>query len=195
MKHFSRLLFLSGALLLAACSSSPETSIGNEIRNPLTASRYGDELADTMANLVITKDSIVDQPGMKDIIDKEIKRGTDLANAARRMQGEGMQGELISMKAEVAGHALLSGDTLYLSPDFTTKPGSDLHLYLTTVVDPRDQTFPDTTAKDLGVIQSAYGAQTYAVTGVKNGELFRTLVLWDKSLSRLYGFAQLSKSQ
>jgi hypothetical protein len=83
---------------------------------------------------------------------------------------------------------------LYLSSDFVSKPGTNLHVYLTTVVDPRDGSFPDPTAIDLGAIQTVYGAQQFAVPKQEKPELLRTFVLWDKGFNRLYGFAQLTKT-
>jgi hypothetical protein len=169
------------------------TSIDQENRNPLTASRYGDDLADTMANLVIQNDPIIKEPGMRQIIDQEIARGKSIAVGAREQTDQGAKGALIPIKESVTGNVLLLQDTLNFSSDFETKPGPDLHVYLTTVVDPRDKAFPDATAVDLGPIQSAYGAKQYALPGKTDPGVLRTLVLFDRTLKRIYGFAQLSK--
>jgi len=69
-----------------------------------------------------------------------------------------------------------------------------LHVYLTNAVDPRDVAFPDPSAKDIGLIASPYGAQSYALA-LTPDELkkYRTVVLLDRELNRIYGFAQLSK--
>ncbi|MBI1934776.1 hypothetical protein HYS30_03875, partial [Candidatus Peregrinibacteria bacterium] len=93
----------------------------------------------------------------------------------------------------VRGMALLSGNTLYLSPDFEGTPGISLHLFLTTVVDPRDVKFPDADVVDLGPLKSAYGAQAFPATLPLNPILYRTAVLWDTALERLIAFAQLSE--
>ena len=180
-------------LLLGACGAN-STSIARENLNPLTASRYGDELADTMANLIINGDPVAEDETMKSIIQSEIARGKQIAEDARAIQNAGMMGALIPITTDTFGYGLFVENMLYLSSDFSVKPGAKLHVYLTTVVDPRDVEFPDATAIDLGVIQSTYGAQQYAVPTQSDPKLLRTLVLWDKTLKRIHGFAQLSKA-
>ena len=183
-------------LSLAACGQQTQkTSIENENMNPLTASRYGDELADTMANLVIQKDPLSLKADTRAVIDQKISMGKKLGEDARKLQAEGMMGQIIQIKEEVSGYVLYLNDMLFLSSDFLTKPGPNLHVYLTQTVDPRDGTFPDKTAIDLGAVQNIYGAQTYAVPHQEDPKLYRTFVLWDKTFSRLYGFAQLAKGQ
>lgn len=177
---------------LAACSGS-QTSITRENRNPLTASRYGDELADTMANLVIANDPILKDAAIKATVEEQITLGKQIGAEARAKQAEGMQGTLIPVTAEALGYVLYVDDTLYLSSDFQAKPGAALHAYMTVVVDPRDGTFPDATAIDLGSLQSVYGAQQYDVPHQENPMLYRTFVLYDAKLKRIEAFAQLSK--
>ncbi len=184
---------LSIALALSACSSPTVTLIEKENMNPITASRYGDELADMMANLVIKNDPVIQKPGMRALIDKEIQYGKNIGDEARSLQERGMKGGIIALAADTQGLVLSIDDMLYLSSDFFVKPGPDLHAYLTTVVDPRDVSFPDKTAIDLGVIQNVYGASQYVVPHQKDPALLRTFVLFDKKLSLLYGFSQLSK--
>lgn len=185
-------LILGMTLVLSACGGL-QTSIDRENMNPLAASRYGDELADTMANLIINNDPILQDVDMKSIVDAQIRLGKEIGQSARDKQSQGMQGAIIPVKADASGYVLYVDDTLYLSSDFQTKPGASLHAYMTTAVDPRDVTFPDATAIDLGVIQSAYGAQQYDVPPQKNPTLYRTFVLYDVRLKMIYGFAQLSK--
>ena len=192
MRPTTILSILGLTLVLAACSSTSGTSISKENMNPLTASRYGDELADTMANMIIASGASI-KPSMLDIINQQIARGKTLASDARATQARGMMGALIASGADTGGYGLYVDDALYLSSDFFSKPGPSLHVYLTTVVDPRDAAFPDATAIDLGEIQNNYGAQQYPVPHQEKPELLRTLVLWDTAVHRLYGFAQLSK--
>ena len=97
------------------------------------------------------------------------------------------------MEEYARGTALLTGNTLYLSPDFEGTPGLSLHLFLTTAVDPRDVEFPDADAIDLGPLKSAYGAQEFAANLPLNQVLYRTVILWDAALERLVSFAQLSE--
>ncbi len=195
MKHSP--LVLSAAFLatlsLSACGSQAGTTIAEENQNPLVASRYGDELADSMANLVIQNDEIIKDPIARSAIDAQITFGKQLGTDARQVQAQGMKGTLIPIKMEMAGDALYVSDMLFLASDFSTKPGPELHVLLSTAVDPRDIAFPDPSVIDLGVIQSIYGAQQYRVPHQKNPMLYRTLVLFDRKLSRIYGFAQLSK--
>ena len=51
--------------------------------------------------------------------------------------------------------------------------------------------FPDETAVDLGRLESAYGAQHYAVPPLDYANQLRTAVLYDRELKRIHGFAQL----
>ncbi len=189
MKHHLPLLLC--AVFFAGCASAGTTSISQQNENPLTASRYGDELADTMAGIVISQDPIATDPAMRKLIDAGIAQGKQLSAVARQDQKTGITGQLFSVKQDAAGYALLIQNTLYLSSDFITDPGLDLHLYLTKTVDPREGQFPDDNAVDLGEIQSIYGAQKYTVPGETDG--LRTVVIWDTRLKRLYGFGQLSK--
>ncbi len=183
---------IAATTLLSACGYSA-TSIDQQNQNPLVASRYGDELADTMANLVIQNDPVTKEPGMQQIIEKEIARGKSIGINAREAQAQGTKGQIIALKESVIGSVLLLSDTLYFSSDFEVNPGPDLHVYLTTIVDPRDDAFPDATALDLGTVQSSYGAQQYQVASSIDPVKMRTLVVFDKTLKRIYGFAQLSK--
>lgn len=173
-------------LALTACQA-------NSSGNPLTDSRYGDELADTLANLIIQNDPITKDPTMLQMIKENIAKAKDMGNNARDMMADGMQGAIIAIKEDVVGYVIALNQTLYLSSEFTSKPGLDLHVYLTETVDPRDGVFPDPTAIDLGALQSPYGGQTYAIMSKKDPKLLRTFVLYDRTLKRIYGFAQLSK--
>ncbi|OGJ61328.1 hypothetical protein A3A67_05085 [Candidatus Peribacteria bacterium RIFCSPLOWO2_01_FULL_51_18] len=194
-KQYFLVLPLILSIMLAGCRSGiTNTDIDKQNQNPLTASRYGDELAYTMADLVIQNDPIATNPKIRAIIDREIARGKETANTGRELTAQGMNGAIIPIKEEVIGFALYLNDILYFSSEFYSKPGPSLHVFLTTIVDPRDAaTFPDSTTLDLGLLKAAYGPQEYEVPGQSNPELYRTLVLWDTELNRLYAFAQLSK--
>lgn len=181
-----------GSCFLVACNSGT-TSIAEQNRNPLTASRYGDELADSLANLIINDSPVIKEPGMQDLVTKEIARAKEIAADARILQREGMMGVLIPVDGQTTGYALYLDDILYFSSDFEIKPRLSIHVYLTTTVDPRDAAFPDPTAIDLGMLQTTYGAQKYAVPRQDESELLRTLVLWDETLKQIVGFAQLAR--
>lgn len=185
-------ILLSAALIFSACSKPTYTSIDQENRNPLVASRYGDELASVLADLIIRENPIVQKEGMKERIQKEIEDAKNLAQAGRERYEGAMMGPILMMQMEGVGYVAYKDDTLFISSDFFTKPGPNLHVYLTSAVDPREGEFPDETAIDLGVIQTTYGAQEYAVPPQEDPTTLRTFVLWDKSLGILYSFAQLS---
>lgn len=175
-------------VLLAGCAPGD-----SKLENPLTASRYGDELADTMANFIISEDSAVKNEAMRRLIEKEIGRGKSIATEAREIQANGWAGGFVGVRADVRGYVLYLPDTIYISPDFETEPGPALRLYLTTVVDPRDAEFPDATSVDVGPLKSAYGAQEYRVPAQKEEGKLRTFVLYDTRLKMIYGFAQIVK--
>lgn len=179
-------------LALSACTPVG-TSIQRENENPYAASRYGDELADAMANIIIRDEPDAKDPAKRAIVDREIDKAKQLGNDARSIIARGMKGRMIAVKEEPEGEALYVDDMLYLSTDFFTRPGPNLHVYLTTAVDPRDVTFPDEPALDLGVLQKTFGPQSYSVPKQDKPELYRTFVLYDLDLKRIYGFAQLSK--
>lgn len=182
-------LIVSGLLVTLSLSACQ----GQKSGNPLTDSRYGDELADTLANLIIQSDPLTKDPTMLQMINDNIAKAKDMGNSARDLMSEGMQGAIIALTQDVVGYVLTLDGTLYISSEFTTDPGLDLHVYLSEAVDPRDAHFPDPTAVDLGKLQSPYGAQSYTIASKKSPELLRTFVLYDRTLKRLYGFAQLSK--
>lgn len=186
-------LLLVVTLLFSACSTTQRTSIEEQNENPLVAARYGEELADNLANLIIQKDRVVSDAVSLQMIQEEIVRAKAIVARAEAIQKDGMRGAIIGIGADVQGHALTLDGRLYLSSDFYVEPGVDLHIYLSQAVDPRDQIFPDPSAIDLGEIQSVYGAQAYDISTRESPELYRTIVLWDRSLKRLWAFGQLSK--
>lgn len=181
-------LFL--ATFLVGCTSTV-TTIERENRNPLTAQRYGEELADTLANLIIQQDDIAKNPANVARIQAAIADAKEIADDAARRLNDGVQGAFLQMQSSVEGYAFYHGDTLYFSPDFYVKPGIDLRVMLTEAVDPREGVFPDASAIDLGPIQRIEGAQVYHVSGVENPQKILSVVLWERSLGLLYSFAQL----
>lgn len=184
------------SLLLIGCTSTattPKATLEQELKNPLVAARYGDMLADTLANLIITKSKTADKPETRAAIDSGIERGKTLGSDARAQIAMGTKGTFVSDTLQILGFVLFLKNHVYLSSEFDVNPGPDLHLYLTQVNDPRDIAFPDAKAIDLGELSSAYGAQTFDVPTLDKPEQYRTAVLWDKKLKLLYGFSQLSK--
>ncbi len=179
-------IFFTG-ILFTACMH------GGSSDNPLVESRRAEGLADTLANLIIQKDPITKEKGMIEKINNEIAATKTHLIEVQEQMSTGFRGAILSIQEDAHGYVLYLDDTLYFSSDFDADPGINLHAYLTTSVDPREGKFPDTTALDLGKMSIPYGAQSFAVPHQKRPELYRTFVLFDITLKRLYGFAQLSR--
>lgn len=202
MKTFP--LPLPALILLAACARGPAVSDETAalLQNPLYAEYYQEDLVDYLVSLEIQNDPLTQQEETREMLDEARQHAIGLAREATQKQTQGRGGRIISDSELSRGEALLLEDTLYLGPDFDTVPGLELHLFLSTVVDPRDGVFPDPSATDIGQIQTAYGAQTYAVpaapssgTGSAAALPWRTLALYDVQLQRLFGFVQLQMRQ
>lgn len=192
MKNF-RLSALAALLFLAACSGSTgSASLDQKLQNPLYAQRYYEDLVTHMVSLQVHNDPILKNDHAKTVIDQTRIHGVQLAQDAAKKKDDGKRGAWQSDGGEVEGTTLLINDTLYIGPDFLMQPGPSVHLFITNMNDPRQGTFPDTTAIDLGVIQDPYGAQTFTLPkrDATAPEL-RTLVLYDTQLQKILGFAQL----
>ena len=150
-------------------------------------------MVDRLVELDITKNPVLEDPAKKAFVETQRKHWLEVAREAREEQREGTTGNLVPINEYAKGDFLYIDGTLYAGTLFEIDPLPGLHMYLTTVVDPRDVEFPDDTAMDLGPIQTAYGAHAYEVPSVENPPLYRTVVLWDDRLGRLHSFAQLNK--
>lgn len=183
-------------LLLAACNhqeAPKEVTLEVELHNPLFADWYFNDLVDRMVDLEIQEDPLLADPLKRKIAEETRKQALENAKEARKIQRKGFEGSFQPLLEFAKGDVLYLGNTIYLSPEFNTVPGPSLHIFLSTVVDPRTEgSFPDPTALDLGPIKSPYGAHSYSVPPVDNPILYRSIVLYDTSLERLYGLAQLS---
>jgi len=196
-----RLIALSTvALALSACGNgvglpSKDTSLKDQLRNPLYAEFYYQDFVETLVSLSLQDDPILEKPGVRASVDRARVRALEHANLAEEAQDEGRRGSFISDRLWVEGEALLLDGVLYLGPTFNSAPGPELSMYLTTTIDPRDGDFPDETAVKLGTVKNQYGAHAYVVpvdTPRSGTGALRTAVLWDDELGMLYGFAQLS---
>jgi len=182
-------------LALTACqstSNSQEHTLNYLLENPLYAERYAESMVDTMVNLEIYNDPTIEDENKRKIADTAKEKWLKIAQEARKEQRKGAKGQFIPAQEYAAGEVLYLNDTIFLAPDFDSSVGPSMHFFLTTVVDPRDVEFPDETAMDIGEIQSNLGTGRYSVPTVENPKSFRTLVLWDTKLERIYGFAQLN---
>lgn len=185
-------LAVASLLLLPACGRSGEAAsvrFDALMTNPLFADQYWTDLTNSMVDIQLHKEAgIVDNDAKSKQADAIRKDAAIHEQAVARIVHSGRVGSFIPVKDHAEGSALIQGSTLFLSPGFATSPGPSLHLYLTTVADPRDGTFPDSTSIDLGLLQSPYGTQQYATAADKT---IRTVVLYDTTLQRIHGFAQL----
>ncbi len=189
------IFLLSGTLLLTACSgsSSSQSTLEDRMKNPLFAEQYAEMLVDRMVELEIDKSPILEIEAKKKIVDETRRSWLELARKARTKQREGIRGVFIGIEEFTQGEGLYVDNTFYTGPTFEVDPGEELHVYLTTAVDPRDINFPDDTAIDLGPLNNPFGTNTIPVPSIENSELIRTVVIWDQNLERIYGFAQLAK--
>lgn len=182
--------------VLSACNGSPAAyrsdALDEHLQNPLFAEQYFEALVQRMVELVITQDPIL-QDEQKQTIASDVRReGLEKAKGATQTQLKGTYGEFVSASEWAIGEVLYVQDTVYFGPDFRVDPGPSLHVFFTTTVDPRLASFPDDSAIDLGQIQSTIADQSYPVPNVENPLLYRTVVLFDTLIGRIYAFAQLS---
>ena len=189
-------IILSTVLLviLTGCQRtiSTEQELNYLLENALFAERYAEAMVDAMVGLEIYNDPIIQDEKKKKIADKTKEKWLKVAQKARKKQREGAIGSFTTINEFTTGEVLYVDNTLFFAPDFATIPGPSLHLMLTKVVDPRDTEFPDASVIDLGEIRSNLGTSRYTVPEVENPIEYRTIVLWDTKLERLYGFAQIS---
>ncbi len=194
---FSRIFTFPAVLLLVACASPPSGPLSaplqERLRNPLVAERYWSDMAEHMADFTRTNDPIMKDAGKAAIIEAERTRALERVTQARKLKKEGRSGiwQAVVPTEDVIGEALLQGHILYIGPAFEARPNPSVSMYLTRAVDPRSAGFPDETSLNLGQLQSAFGAQEYAIPTDRQTEDFFTAVLYDTRLKRLMGFAQL----
>ncbi|MDB4978913.1 MAG: hypothetical protein JWM56_1099 [Candidatus Peribacteria bacterium] len=183
---------LASCGLLAACGNATvnqSKTLINELKNPLFAERYYEDLIGTLVNIEIREPDTAAKESA--LISKLKNDALEKAKEQTRIKRSGVLGRFVAAKQTPEGPVLLVNNTLYFGTDFITEPGPSLHVYLTKVVDPTQKIFPDSNALDAGRLESPYGAQSYTI---KNGSgSYQTAVLYDTELKRLYGFAQLTK--
>lgn len=181
-----------GFLLLSACSPLPLSRNAVErMKNPLYAEQYYAELVDHFVGLQIHKDPALKDTDITTKADKARKEALRQSQEAAAVVDEGSIGFFSPAAEEMKGAALALGGKLYIGPDFLTIPGADLRIYATRMVDPREGTFPDETAQDLGPLDSPYGDQVYRLSGAFTDADQFTVVVFDRALKRVHGFAQV----
>lgn len=195
MKRLLPALALCAAL--AGCGYGlprQDSALQDQLRNPLYAEYYYDDLTDQMIGIALSDDPLMEDAAKRSIIDRTRTRSLEHAAVAVKAQDKGIRGAFRSDDDLVFGDVLLLDGILYVGPTFDAAPGPSQSLYFTTVVDPRDGTFPDPTAVRIGGPKNQYGAQAFDVSNLSPASgtgTLRTVVLWDDELEKLYGFAQL----
>lgn len=189
----------STLLLLAACGAPKPVSISLQQRlaNPLYAEYYFDDLVEHLVDLDIQNDPTLDDARAKSAADDARRDGLQAAKAATKKQAEGLDGVFIPAKDFAQGEVLLVDDMLFFHPQFLATPSPDIHVMLSESIDPRDGEFPDANAVDAGPLQSPYGDQSYTLpitTPAGEQPPYRSIVLWDATLQRIVGFAQMHAS-
>tara|TARA_Y100000310_G_C20496620_1_gene721862 strand:+ start:395 stop:979 length:585 start_codon:yes stop_codon:yes gene_type:complete len=186
-------LTLALALTLTGCSHAVFTPDQDALlNNPLYLEQFSEQMVDRMTNLEILQDPLLEDEAKAAIVDATKVKWLKAAKESRKQQRNGIKGTIIPMKEYVEGEVLYYNNQLHLAPHFVTAPGPNLHVFLSMTIDPRDVQFPDETALDLGQIIVPYGAQSFAVPTVDEPKRYRSVVIWDSSLDRLYGFAQVN---
>ena len=191
------ILLLCIGIVISACNQDApgayrSNALEEHLQNPLFAEQYFESLVQRMVELVIRQDPIMDNEEKKAIADSVRQEGLKKAKQATQTQLKGTFGEFMAASEWAKGATLYVNDTIYFGPNFQVDPGPSLHVFLTTVVDPRMESFPDSSALDLGQIQNMIADQSYPTPNVENPLLYRTVVLFDTVLERIYAFAQLS---
>lgn len=194
MSH-TRLSFL-GLLILTACTASPAPApvshpLSERLQNPLFAEQYWSDQAEHMADFVRNKDPLLKDGVKKAAVDAARTKALQKLDEVRASMKTGRRGSFLIATESIQGSALLLNNTLYFSALFACFPNPETHVYLSSVIDPRDAAFPDPTAFDAGALQSPYGDQTYVLPESQKNKRFNTVVIYDKSLNRIMGFAQL----
>jgi len=188
----SRLLLLLPVLLLGACSRGEiSTETKALLENPLYAEWYYNDIVDDLTTLAIRNDPMLKDAARKAAADAARKEAAEKSREVVQQRQKGRLGQFRGPEQIVEGKALLLGDTLFFGPDFLSIPGPELHVYLSEMLDPREAAFPDASVLDLGLLKSPYESQNYTIVEPKDLTNYRTVVLWDTKLRRLYAFAQL----
>ena len=179
-------LFLT-PLFLTACGSSV-VSLQDRLTNPLYAEQYYDAQVENMVNIIISSGAVLSDESIKELVDETRLDGLAQAKKANDLQAQGAMGVIMSDTLSARGEVLLLNGKIYTGPDFEMIPGIDVHVYLSDVVDPREGTFPDESAVDLGSVQNPFGDNEYDAKGMNDAV---SLVLFDKGTNSIIGFAQL----
>lgn len=196
MRHLT--LLLPALLLLSACSSTGQ-SLSENLKNPLFAEYYYQDLATTLADVEINATlpgnaALLKDPARKALLEQQKTQATQNASTAQKVRDRASTGDFVSANESEQGTVMLVDGTLFTNPAFNSPAGPSLHIFLTTVIDPTDKpsAFPDSSALDLGLVNQPYGTSSYTLPSGAAKTHYRTVVLYDTMLRSIYGFAQLS---
>lgn len=183
-------------LILAGCSSNVQSmDVRNYYnQNPLAREETETAFGQVMVNMIVGEKAELQKNDLFNEVDRmRLEAGKRIEEATKERKN-GLLGQFVPHKQRTAGFVLLrpKEGVIFTGTTFESDPGPDLHLYGSTVQDPRSEAFPDTEAKDLGTMGFTYGALTMHFDPKLWNNDFRTLILYDKKLKRVYGFAQLS---
>ncbi len=184
------LLLLSASALLAGCTSS---EVSQELlENPLYAEWYHQDIVDHIVSLELSQTDALKDADAKRSADETRQASIKAGDEAEAIQQSGLLGNFIEADEPVEGEVLLWNGALYTDPGFLTVPGTDLRVYLSTSMDPREQPFPSEEDIELGPLLTPYGAQTLSAPETLAD--IRTVVLWDAGLKRMHAFAQVRRT-
>ncbi len=183
-------------LLLTACSNNLQSmDVHNYYSsNPLAAEEEATALGQVMVKMIVEDKAELQKNDLFDEVDRMRLEAGEQIERATKERKNGLLGQFVPHKQIALGFVLVrpTAGMIFTGTTFESDPGPDLHLFGSTLVDPRAEAFPSAESVDLGTMGFTYGAQTMKFDPKLWNQDFRTIVLYDLKLKRIYGFAQLS---
>ncbi len=183
------------ALLLTACSNNLQSMDVQSYfaNNPVAAEEAATALGQVYVGMIVNEKAELQKNDLFDEVDRMRAEAGAAIEAATRERKNGLLGQFIPFKQYTAGVVVVrpKDGIIFTGTTFESDPGPDLHLYASVVSDPREGVFPDESAKDLGLMGFTYGPQTMTFDATLWNDDFRTLIIYDAKLKRVYGFAQV----
>lgn len=183
------------ALLLAACGSNLQSMDVQKYfaQNPLAAEEAATALGQVYVSMIVDEKAELEKNDLFDEVDgMRVAAGKAIEDATRERKN-GLLGQFIPHKQFTRGFVLVrpKDGIIFTGTTFESAPGPDLHLFASELSDPREGVFPDDSAVDLGLMGYTYGPQTMTFDATLWNDNFRSLIIYDVKLKRLYGFAQI----
>lgn len=187
------LAFLIAPVVLAACGEARVAYPEREdiYRNPLYVYAENSLRVQYITNLEMK------EPSMSGALKTPKLQALRAAQDSQTIIQEGWLGTFVrGVDDEVTGGVVLVDGWLHIGPSFVMAPGIDVRVYLTKAIDPLEGAFPDDTAIEVGPLVKALGLQSLPLDeSIPLDGTYRTVVLYDRELNRLLGFAQLEKAE